>query len=122
MPLADRSITILTGMIIAALFVILLVGFSQESYMRRDAAWRDPTWRNAASTGWASGDVAVWPVIHDVSKRVCRIEPLRCAALFADANERRSCITSIDAIRRFVSEPVIPLTLEGLRRVMRDDP
>ena len=40
MPRADRSITILTGMIIAALYVILLVGFAQESYMRRDAGSR----------------------------------------------------------------------------------
>ena len=117
MPLADRSITILTGMIVAALYVILLVGFSQESYMRRDAAWR-----NAAPAGSPGGEAAVWPAIHDVSKRVCRIEPPLCAALVADASERRSCIVSIDAIRRFVSEPVIPLPLEGLRRAMRDDP
>ena len=117
MPLADRSITILTGMIIAALYVILLVGFSQESYMRRDAAWR-----NAASAGGPGADVAVWPVINDVSKRVCRVEPPLCATLLADSVPRRSCIGSIEAIRRFVSEPVIPLTLEGLRHAMRDDP
>ena len=67
MPLADRSITILTGMIIAALYVILLVGFSQESYMRRDADSR-------------LNGVGGWTAIHDVSKRVCRIEPV-CAAV-----------------------------------------
>ena len=117
MPLADRSITILTGMIIAALYVILLVGFSQESYMRRDAIKRI-----AAAAEWRNEEVAVWPVIHDVSKRVCRIEPPLCASLSPDASERRSCVSSIDAIRRFVSEPVIPLTLEGLRHAMRDDP
>jgi hypothetical protein len=66
MPRADRSITILTGMIIAALYVILLVGFVQESYMRRDAAGR----RNGAGG---------WTAIHDVSKRVCRIETPVCA-------------------------------------------
>ena len=38
MPRTDRSVALLTGMIIAALYVILLVGFSRESYMRRDAA------------------------------------------------------------------------------------
>ena len=65
MPRADRSITILTGMIIAALYVILLVGFAQESYMRRDAASR---------LNGAGG----WTAIRDVSKRVCRIEPV-CA-------------------------------------------
>ena len=62
---ADRSTTILTGMIIAALYVVLLVGFAQESYMRRDAASR---------LNGAGG----WTAIHDVSKRVCRIEPV-CA-------------------------------------------
>ena len=40
MPRVDRSVRILTGMIIAALYVIMLVGFAQESYMRRDAADR----------------------------------------------------------------------------------
>jgi hypothetical protein len=66
MPRADRSTTILTGMIIAALYVILLVGFAQESYMRRDAASR---------MNGAGG----WTAIHDVSKRVCRVEPPVCA-------------------------------------------
>ena len=62
-PRADRSITFLTGMIIAALYVILLVGFSQESYMRRDAESR-------------LNGIGGWTAIHDVSKRVCRIEPV----------------------------------------------
>ena len=87
MPPADRSVTILTGMIIAALYVILLVGFVQESYMRRDAARR---------ADWAVG----WSAIDDGSKRVCRVEPPLCKA----------------------SEPVVPPTLEGLRRAMRADP
>ena len=60
---ADRSTTILTGMIIAALYVILLVGFARESYMRRDAASR---------VNGAGG----WITIHDVSKPVCRIEAI----------------------------------------------
>jgi hypothetical protein len=87
MPRADRSIAVLTGMIIAALYVILLVSFSQESYMRRDAMHRADV----------SGG---WQVIQDVSKRACRVEPPLCRA----------------------SEPVVPLTLQGLRRAMRDDP
>jgi len=66
MPRADRSTTILTGVIIAALYVILLVGFAQESYMRRDAASR-------------LNGVGGWTAIHDVSKRACRIEPSVCA-------------------------------------------
>jgi|SRR5689334_20158578 hypothetical protein len=63
MQRADRSTTILTGMIIAALYVVLLVGFSQESYMRRDAASR-------------LNGLGGWTAIHDASKRVCRVEPV----------------------------------------------
>ena len=74
MPRADRSITILTGMIIAALYVILLVGFARESYMRRDAASR-------------LDGVGGWTAIHDVSKRVCRIEPPVCAEAAPNRSE-----------------------------------
>ena len=63
MQRADRSTTILTGMIIAALYVILLVGFTQESYMRRDAASR-------------LNGLGGWTAIHDAAKRVCRVEPV----------------------------------------------
>jgi hypothetical protein len=66
----DRSVTILTGMIIAALYVILLVGFSRESYMRRDAGWRI--------------DASAGPVVVDVPKRVCRLEAPRCTLLMLE--------------------------------------
>ena len=100
MPRTDRSAAILTGMLIAALYVILLVGFTRESTMRRDAASR---------TDGSGG-------------RFCRVEPPLCAALFSDAGERQGCLTSLDAVRRFASEPMVPLTLEGLRRAMREEP
>jgi hypothetical protein len=58
MPRIDRSVAILTGVIVAALYVILLVGFSRESYMRRDA--------EARADGSGAAGVTV-------SKRVCRI-------------------------------------------------
>ena len=74
MPRADRSIAILTGMIIAALYVILLVGFTQESYMRRDAASR---------LNGAGG----WTAMHDAAKRVCRIEAPVCADVPQNLNE-----------------------------------
>jgi len=66
----DRSVTILTGMIIAALYVILLVGFSRESYMRRDAGWRV--------------DASAGPLTLDPPKRVCRLEAPRCALLMLE--------------------------------------
>jgi hypothetical protein len=59
MPRTERSVALLTGMIIAALYVILLVGFSRESYMRRDAA---------AARAKLSGAFAG---AGDVPKRVC---------------------------------------------------
>jgi hypothetical protein len=62
MPRVDRSTNILTGMIIAALYVILLVGFVRESYMHRDAA------RNAQGAGG-------WAAMRDVANRACRTEP-----------------------------------------------
>jgi hypothetical protein len=110
MPRTDNSIRLLTGMIIAALYVILLVGFSRESYMRRDAASRTDAF------------AAVRPAIQDVSNRACRVEPEFCAALFADPGERKSCAVSLDAVRRIASLPMAPLTLEGLRRAMREEP
>ena len=108
MPRTDRSVTILTGMIIAGLYVILLVGFTRESYMRRDAS------RHADAP-------AVWPVVHDVSKRVCRIDPPLCAGLL-DGEARQSCLSAIETLRRLVSEPSAPLSLEGLRRAMAEEP
>ena len=99
MPRTDKSISILTGMIIAALYVILLISFTQETTMRRDAASRIAN----ASRETATGDVA---------SRVCRAEPA----------ERQSCAISIEAVRRYLSEPAVPLTLESLHRAMRAEP
>jgi hypothetical protein len=67
MQRTDRSVTILTGMIIAALYVILLVGFTRESYMRRDAGQRV--------------DASAGRLVLDLPKAVCRLEAPRCALL-----------------------------------------
>ena len=61
MPRTDKSLTFLTGMIIAALYVILLVGFSRESYMRRDAETLSDVLRGASA-------------IDDAANRMCRID------------------------------------------------
>ena len=109
MPRTDKSVTVLTGMIIAALYVILLVGFSRESYMRRDAA--------ALTDGFAEARAAY--AANDESKRVCRVETPLCAMLFRDEGERQDCMVSIDAIRRVAGQSAGPLTLEGLRRALQ---
>ena len=106
MPRTDKLVTMLTGMIIAALYVILLIGFSRESYMRRDAV--------ALTDGFAGVRAA-----DDESKRMCRVETPFCAILFRDEGERQDCMISVDAIRRMVGQPAGPLTLEGLRRAIR---
>ena len=64
MPRTDKSVQILTGMIIAALYVIMLVGFSRESYMRRDA-----TARGEAPPGFSLASEAT---------RLCRVERPVC--------------------------------------------
>ena len=55
----DKSVTVLTGLIIAALYVILLVGFTRESYMRRDAS--------ARTDGAAAA-----------ARAICRFEQMMC--------------------------------------------
>jgi hypothetical protein len=47
LPRIDKSVTVLTGMIIGALYVIMLVGFTRESYLRRDAVDIANGWRVA---------------------------------------------------------------------------
>ena len=106
MPRTDKSVTILTGMIIAALYVILLIGFSRESYMRRDAV--------ALTDGLAEARAA-----YDESKRMCRVETPLCSILFRDEGDRQDCAISIDAIRRAVGRSGGPLALEGLRRAVQ---
>jgi hypothetical protein len=62
MQRTDRSVAILTGMIVAALYVIMLVGVSKESYMRRDAEVR-------------ANVIIARPATEDAPKRACRVEP-----------------------------------------------
>ena len=96
MPRTDKSVTFLTGMIIAALYVILLIGFSRESYMRRDAA-------ALADGAAAPADVpGGWSVTDDASNRMCRIERPVCLPLTpwrAKAPLARGCARSPTACR-----------------------
>jgi hypothetical protein len=65
MPRTDKSVAILTGMIVAALYVIMLVGFSRESYMRRDAEILADAPRGLSA-------------VDDASNRMCRIDRPVC--------------------------------------------
>jgi len=105
-PRVDKPVTVMTGMIIAALYLILLLGFTRESYMKRDAAMRVEL-----------ATARSMPV--DVSKRTCRAEHPLCLEMFADADERQQCSAAVDVMRRLLGEPVRALTLEGLRQALR---
>src|SRR5437868_10992400 len=118
LPRTDKSVTVMTGMIIAALYLILLVGFSQESYMRRDAAAVRIELASGPSITGQTGQV----LTGHVSKRVCRTEHPLCATLFADADEQVHCATSVEMMRRLLGEPAAPLTLERLRRALHAGP
>ena len=83
MPRTDRSVTILTGMIIAALYVILLVGFSPG--ILHAARRREPRRRGRSLAGRAA---------RRIGCRTAELLPRRAAGVQA-------------------SEPVVPLTLDG---------
>jgi len=105
MPRADRSIPFLTGLIIAGLYVILLVGFTRESYMRRDAL--------------ARASAADRFVVQDAARPTCRFEPAASAPP-PNTVARPKCITPADIAREPANGRAGP-TLEALRRAMRDE-
>src|SRR5437660_653302 len=125
LPRTDKSVTVMTGMIIAALYVILLVGFTQESYMRRDAvAVRFELASAPSTTGQVLTGQAVTSqaVTGHVSKRACRVEHPLCATLFAGADDLEHCANSVEMMRQLLGEPAAPLTLERLRRALHAGP
>jgi hypothetical protein len=65
LPRTDRSTNILTGMIIAALYVVLLVGFVRESY----------TYRHAVRLQQDRGGLVS---MRDVAITGCRVDPSLC--------------------------------------------
>lgn len=101
---SERSIAVPTGMIIAALYVVLLVGFSRESYMRRDAASRAIAARS--------------PEFRGAPSRTCRVGLQGCEALIEASIERDQCVAPEDVLRRLESSPLPPLTVLELQRAL----
>lgn len=101
MPRTDRSVTFLTGMIIAALYVILLLGFSRETYVLRGL-----------------GPDAIRPArsapmqLAASSQQTCGIERPVCTAL---AEQGKSCANSGSLLRQMISEALPPLALDELQ-------
>jgi hypothetical protein len=87
MSRSQRSVAIPTGMIIAALYVVLLVGFSRESYMRRDAMSR------AASIEALQS--------RNISEMPCPPSRRNCAP--PATSERQDCPVSDAMLGRFAS-------------------
>lgn len=109
LPRVDKSVTVMTGMIIAAMYTVLLLGSTRESYMKRDA-----------ETRFELASAKSVPV--DVPKRTCRAEHSLCFEMFADAGERQQCSTAVDVLRRLLGAPAPQLTLEDLRQALRAEP
>ena len=87
LPRVERSVTVMTGMIVAGLYSILLIGVTRESYMKHDAAKRDAVPRFDLANARAAPE--------PVSKRACLPEHPLCATLFDDATERQNCAASV---------------------------
>jgi hypothetical protein len=103
----DRSVAIPTGMIIAALYVILLIGFSRESYMRRDAASLDASRVDVAREK---------PMADDT--QICRIGQPVCSTPLEETSDAQNCLVPLDALRDLVGGTQTPLTLDRLRRAL----
>lgn len=94
MPRTDRSVTFLTGMIIAALYVVLLLGFSRETYVLRGL--HPDVLQPARNT----------PVLVSASaQQSCASERPMCNAL---ATPGMSCANSVSLLRQMVSEAMAP--------------
>jgi hypothetical protein len=108
MPRSEHSIAIPTGMIIAALYTILLVGFSRESYMRRDATTHAVT--------------SPWPTFRQISDQACRNRQLDCGSLFAEVGDLQRCPVSIEALGRLTGGLVPPKTAGDLQQALGAGP
>lgn len=86
MPRTDTSVSFLTGMIIAALYVILLVGFSRESYTLRG--------NHAASVSAAC---------IDGSKQACALDRPICTPVTMPGREP-SCVVSVRMLRQLIDQ------------------
>ena len=114
LPRVDKSVTVMTGMIVAGLYSILLIGVTRESYMKRDAVKRE------AVPGFELASARTVPA--PVPKRACVPEHPLCATLFDDAAGRQNCAASVEVMRRLLGETAPPLTIEALRQTLRVEP
>jgi hypothetical protein len=89
MPRTDKSVAFLTGMIIAALYVILLIGFSRETYVVRDG---NPAVLSAAAA-----------VCADASRQVCALDRPICSPVSRPAQEP-TCVVPKWMLRQLIAQ------------------
>jgi len=89
----DKSVSFLTGMIIAALYVVLLVSFSRETYV---IGGRNPSVANAAACA-------------DPSRPGCSLERPVCTPS-ASGGQDATCMVSIRMLRHLMSQSGRPLS------------
>jgi hypothetical protein len=86
MPRTDKSVSFLTGMIIAALYVVLLVSFSRESYVMRGG---NPAVASAVAA------------CAEPSTQACAIERSICTPV-SGATQEPICVISIGTLRQLI--------------------
>lgn len=108
MSRSEKSIAIPTGMIIAALYVVLLVGFSRESYMRRDAVLRTALEKSGARISGPD--------------RRCEGNQAACDGLLPASADPQACVAPIDRLHQLAGDSVPSLGLRELQRALGTDP
>jgi hypothetical protein len=98
MPRTDKSVAFLTGMIVAALSVILLISFSRETYVVRDGY---PSIVRAAAAACA-----------DTSRQACALDRPICAPLLQAAGEP-ICVVPKWMLHQLIAQQLKSLALEG---------
>jgi hypothetical protein len=94
MSWTGKSVALLTGMIVAAVYVILLVGF--ETYVVRD--------NRAASASVAAA-------CAEASKQICDVERPGCMPVASSAREP-SCVVSVRVLRQLIEQHINPAAPE----------
>jgi|SRR5688500_15858728 len=90
MPLSDKSVALLTAMIIAALYVSLLVRFSHESYV---------------PGGYHLAGASAAAACAEASKQVCTLDRPGCTPAAPGAQEP-SCVISVRVLRQLIDQRV----------------
>jgi hypothetical protein len=105
MPRTDKSVSFLTGMIIAALYVVLLVSFSRETYV---------------IAGHNSSVASAPAVCANASSPGCSFERPVCTPSVSGGQDA-TCMVSIRMLRHLMSQSGKPLPSDFDAAASSDD-